>query len=252
MNNGESNYLGWKKRLPSALREDFASAEDWLFQSKKASDEIPYLTLNDLLCDKEWTLPVTDEPHYKYSWEQLKGWTLPDTDEILHKFNWESILSTSRNDNRSTESEPVSESEKLDMIQRQVSSLLMSVDVLKGDHHIILDNDNTILQQNEDLKAQVATLTDSNVKLETSCSKLANELEGLNHEASIMRTLLCKKYPAQRIFFISNTLGIAFLFSIISSFFGGIVLVHPAIASLGLIGSFGFAIMTGWRIKHNV
>lgn len=66
-----------------------------------------------------------------------------------------------------------------------------------------------------------------------------------------LRGLLSKKYSAKSLFFYSVTASLSLLISLVVWFQFGIVIIHPALAAIVLIGTIGFSGLSAWRIKKH-
>lgn len=164
---------------------------------------------------------------------------------------WRELLLAEGDDNRSDETHPPDMNSRITSIARQLADLREYVGCLRSDHRQMLTNEGEILNGNASLEAQIAALSRHNADLAKTCEHMACELDALAREAESMRNLLSDRFPARRIFFISSTLSVAFLFALLAHFSAHVFIMHPAVASLGLIGSVAFAGMSAWRIKHH-
>ncbi len=81
-------------------------------------------------------------------------------------------------------------------------------------------------------------------------SSLKNKNYELRAENRAIKQLLYEKYSTKKIFMISSILTLAMIYSLVGWLQLDVKLIHPVISTMGLIGSFGFLLMSLWRMKY--
>lgn len=76
-------------------------------------------------------------------------------------------------------------------------------------------------------------------------------LDSLIIENVELKDMLSNKYSAKSLLFYSVTASLSLLMSLTVWFQFGIIIIHPAIAGIALIGTIGFSALSAWRIKKH-
>lgn len=78
---------------------------------------------------------------------------------------------------------------------------------------------------------------------------LRAELSRARSEAEAMRDLVSASYTARILFIGSGTAALGFIVSLVAWYEGGVLVIHPALAMLGLVVSCGFVVLAVWRSR---
>lgn len=71
----------------------------------------------------------------------------------------------------------------------------------------------------------------------------------LYKENAELREILSKRFPARRLFLITTTASIALIANLLAWFQYGTYIIHPALATIVLVGTLGFSGLAYWREK---
>lgn len=84
-------------------------------------------------------------------------------------------------------------------------------------------------------------------KMTAAADDNAQKLDYLINENKELKELLSQQYTAKGLLHFSVTASIALLVSLFVWLRFGIVIIHPALATISLIGTIGFSILAVWR-----
>lgn len=84
-------------------------------------------------------------------------------------------------------------------------------------------------------------------KFEKHDSEMTLELQQLHKENDELKQILSHKYSAKSLLHFSVTASLALLLSLLVWFRFGIIIVHPALAAISLVGTLGFSALAIWR-----